>query len=63
MDKAHPLSSAMVVHSLDAKNDSFRPCEKCEELFDPEVPCLSAISALYILLTLLAQILIYLSIY
>ena len=28
MDKAHPLSSPMVVRSLDMKNDSFRPCEK-----------------------------------
>ena len=28
MDKAHPLSSPMVVRSLDVKNDSFHPCEK-----------------------------------
>ena len=28
MDKAHPLSSPMVVRSLDVKNDSFGPCEK-----------------------------------
>ena len=27
MDKAHPLSSPMVVRSLDVKKDSFRPCE------------------------------------
>ena len=46
MDKAHPLSSPMVVQSLDVKNDSFRPCEKDEELFGPEVPYLSAIGAL-----------------
>ena len=28
MDKAHHLSSLMVVQSLDVKNDLFRPCEK-----------------------------------
>ncbi|RVW88735.1 Retrovirus-related Pol polyprotein from transposon TNT 1-94 [Vitis vinifera] len=28
MDKAHPLSSPMVVRSLDVKKDPFRPCEK-----------------------------------
>ena len=28
MDKAHPLSSPMIVRSLDVKNDSFCPCEK-----------------------------------
>ena len=46
MDKAHPLSSPMVVISVDVKNDSFRPCEKGEELLGPEVPYLSAIGAL-----------------
>ena len=46
MDKAHPLSSHMVVRSLDVKNDPFRPCEKGEELLGPEVPYLSAIGAL-----------------
>ena len=46
MDKAHPLNSPMVVRSLDVKNDPFRPCEKGEELFGPEVPYLSAIGAL-----------------
>ena len=46
MDKAHPLSSPMVVRSLDVKKDLFRPCEKCEELLGPEVPYLSAIGAL-----------------
>lgn len=46
MDKAHPLSSPMVVRSLDVKKDSFRPCEKDEELLGPEVPYLSAIGAL-----------------
>ena len=46
MDKAHPLSSPMVVRSLDVKNDPFRPCENGEELLGPEVPYLSAIGAL-----------------
>ena len=35
----------MVVHSLDVKNDPFRFCEKCEELFGLEVPYLSVIDA------------------
>ena len=30
MDKTHPLSSPMVVWSLDVKKDLFRPCEKDE---------------------------------
>ena len=46
MDKAHPLSSPMVVRSLDVKNDPFRPCEKSEDLLGSEVPYLSAIGAL-----------------
>ena len=46
MDKAHPLSSPMVFQSLDVKKDPFRPCKKDEELLGPEVPYLSAISAL-----------------
>ena len=46
MDKAHPLSSPMVARSLDVKNDPFRPCEKGEELLDPEVSYLSVIGAL-----------------
>ena len=37
MDKAHPLSSPMVVHSLDVKNDPFHPGENGEELLGPEV--------------------------
>ena len=43
MDKAHILSSLMVVCSLDVKNDQFCPCEK---LLGLEVPYLSAIGAL-----------------
>ena len=46
MDKAHPLSSSMIVCSLDVKKDPFRPCEKCEELLGSEVSYLSVIGAL-----------------
>ena len=45
MDKADSLSSPMIVCSLDMKNDSFRPCENCEELLGPKVPYLSVIGA------------------
>ena len=51
MNEAHPLTSPMVVRSLDVKKDPFRPCEKGEELLGPEVPYLSAISALMYLAT------------
>ena len=50
MDKAHPLSSPMIVYSLAMKNDSFCPCEKGEELLGLEVPLVH----LCILLTVLA---------
>ena len=46
MDKAHPLSSHMVVRSIDVKNDSFRPSENGEELLSPEVLYLNVICAL-----------------
>ena len=46
MDKAHPLRSPMIVRSLDVKKNTFRLCEKGEELLGPEVPYLSAIGAL-----------------
>jgi hypothetical protein len=46
MDNAHPLSTPMVVRSLDVKNDPFRPPEEDEEILGPEVPYLSAIGAL-----------------
>ena len=46
MDEAHPLSTPMVVRSLDANKDPFRPQEKNEEILGPEVPYLSAIGAL-----------------
>jgi hypothetical protein len=46
MDKAHPLSTPMVVRSLDVKKDPFRPQEVGEETLGPKVPYLSAIGAL-----------------
>ena len=46
MDKSHPLSSPMVVRSLEVNKDPFRPKEENEELLGPEVPYLSAIGAL-----------------
>ena len=46
IDKAHSLSSPMIVRSLDVKNNSFRPCEKNEELLGSKVPYLSVIGAL-----------------
>ena len=46
MDKSHPLSSPMVVRSLEVTKDPFRPKEENEELLGPEVPYLSAIGAL-----------------
>ena len=46
MDKCHPLSTLMVVRSLDVEKDPFRPREKDEELLSPEVPYLRTIGAL-----------------
>ena len=48
MDKAHPLSSPMIVRSLDAEKDHFRPKEENEALLTLiyEVLYLSAIGAL-----------------
>ena len=46
MDKAHPLSSLMVVHSLDVKNYLFHHYENGDELLGLEVPYLSDICAL-----------------
>uniref|UniRef100_A0A2N9GY75 Reverse transcriptase zinc-binding domain-containing protein n=1 Tax=Fagus sylvatica TaxID=28930 RepID=A0A2N9GY75_FAGSY len=43
MDKAHPLSSPMVVRSLDVKKDPFHPKEDDEDTLDHEIPYLSAI--------------------
>ncbi|BBH05089.1 Disease resistance protein CC-NBS-LRR class family [Prunus dulcis] len=46
MDKAHPLSTPMVVRSLDIKKDPYRPKGDDEIVLGPEVPYLSAIGAL-----------------
>ncbi|XP_070016013.1 secreted RxLR effector protein 161-like [Nicotiana sylvestris] len=46
MDGEHPLSTPMIVRSLDVNKDPFQPQEKNEKLLGPEVPSLSAIGAL-----------------
>jgi hypothetical protein len=46
MEKAHPLSTPMVVRSLDVKKDPYRPRENNEKTLGLEVPYLSAIGAL-----------------
>jgi hypothetical protein len=46
MDKSHPLSTPIIVRSLDVKKDPFRPRAEGEEILGPEVPYLSAIGAL-----------------
>ena len=45
-DKAKPSSTPMVVRSLYAKRDPFRPNEDDEEILELEVPYLSAINSL-----------------
>ena len=37
MDESHPLSSLMIIHSLEVKNDLFCPKEDNEELISQEV--------------------------
>ena len=46
MDKATPLSTPMVVRSLNVEKDSFRPSEDTEKVLSPKVSYLSAIGAL-----------------
>ena len=46
MDKSHPLSTPMVIQSLEVDKDSFRPKEDAKDSLGPEVPYLSAIGAL-----------------
>ena len=43
MNKTHSLSSPMVVHSFDVKNNQFRLYERGEELLGLEIPYLSII--------------------
>ena len=49
MEKSHPLSTPMVVRSLDVEKDPFRPPNDAKEILGPEVPYLSAIGALMFL--------------
>ena len=46
MDKVHPLSTPMVVRSLNIKKDPYHPIEENEKVLGPEVLYLSAIGAL-----------------
>ena len=46
MDKANPLSTPMVVRSLNIETDPFRHCEENEEILSLEFSYLSAIGAL-----------------
>ena len=46
IDSCHPLSSPMVVKSLNVNKYPFHPLKEREEILGPEVPYLSAIGAL-----------------
>nr|XP_033511319.1 secreted RxLR effector protein 161-like [Nicotiana tomentosiformis] len=46
MDGAHPLSTLMVVRSLNVNKDLLRPQEKNEEVLGPEIPYLNAVGVL-----------------
>jgi hypothetical protein len=46
MDKSHPLSTSIVVRSLDVKKDPYRSRENNEKALGLEVPYLSAIVVL-----------------
>ncbi|KAL8155915.1 hypothetical protein AgCh_001101 [Apium graveolens] len=46
MDKAHPITTPMVVRSLEVEKDPLHPRKQDEETLGPEVPYLSAIGAL-----------------
>ncbi|XP_074352752.1 secreted RxLR effector protein 161-like [Apium graveolens] len=46
MDKSHPLTTPMVVRSLEPNKNPFQPREDDEEVFGPEIPYLGAIGAL-----------------
>jgi hypothetical protein len=46
MDECYPLRTPMIVRSLEADKDPFRPKEEDEQGLGPEVPYLSAIGAL-----------------
>ena len=63
MNEAHPLTSPMVVHSLDVKKDPFRPCEKGEDYLVLKYHILVLLVPLCIFLFVHAQILLFLLIY
>lgn len=44
--KSHPLSTPIVVRSLDPEKDHFHPKEHDEEIFGPKVPYLNVIKGL-----------------
>ena len=46
MDKAYPLSTPMVVRTLNVLKDPFRPLNEGEIILRPETPCLNAIGTL-----------------
>ncbi|XP_074363985.1 secreted RxLR effector protein 161-like [Apium graveolens] len=46
MDKTHPLTTPMVVRSLEVEKDPFRSRREDEDALGPEVPYLSTIGAL-----------------
>ena len=48
MDKTHPLTTLMVVRSLEVGKDPFRPRKQDEEAIGPEFSYLRAIWSLYI---------------
>ena len=46
MDNAQPLSTHMIIRTLDPKRDPFRPLEDGEKILGPEIPYLNAIDDL-----------------
>jgi len=44
--KAHPLTSLMIVRSLNVKKDHVRPSEEGEEFLGPKVPLISVFGVL-----------------
>ncbi|XP_074352262.1 secreted RxLR effector protein 161-like [Apium graveolens] len=46
MDKSHPLTTPMMIRSLEPDKDPFRPREDDEEVLGPEIPYLGTIGAL-----------------
>ena len=63
MDKVHPLSSPMIVCSLDVKNDPFVLVKMVKNYLVLKYHILVSLVHLCILLTVLVRILLFLSIY